>query len=91
MIDHKAVSISGVKNIARARVLWKDGVLKAYTKNGLVWGVKSEAPTVRKGGWTRHWEANTESGEILMRQRCMTCHGWRKVTKIKAEQLWELQ
>lgn len=88
MIDLPSVKVSGAFNIARARVLWKEGKLKAFTKDGVVLElVGVNRPTPNKG-WRRSWRAETPYGDITMSAKCSTCGGWRRVTQPTAEELW---
>ncbi len=85
-----SVSIKGVFNYARARVLWRDGLLRVYTVEGLRLEISSEQPFPRPG-YIRSWTAKTSKGYIILRGKCITCGGrkwWRLVYK-SADELWE--
>lgn len=89
MVDLPSVSVKGAIVFARARVLWKDGLLRMFTKEGKVWESISERPTVTLSYWSRQWKAETMRGDILMKTKCSTCGGWRKVTRLSADELWD--
>lgn len=88
MIDLPAVRLSGAIEIARARVLWFAGILRAFTKDGLVFETISDKPVPQRAWLSRQWTVRTIRGDITIKARCPTCGGWRKVTKPTAEELW---
>lgn len=88
MIDFKAMRLSGAISISRARVLWHEGLMRAYTKEGLVWVAESKAPILHERRWRPHYVAQTVSGDVILKTKCITCGGWGRVAKIPAEQLW---
>ena len=92
MIDLKSVSISGVFNFARARVLWNDGMLKVFGLDGSLLEIMSEQP-VRKKGYLMAWGAKTGKGDIIMRNKCMTCGGrkWWRIIYMRKNELWNIQ
>lgn len=88
MIDFPSVSLSGAISISHARVLFKDGILRAFTKKGLVWEVGATEIAPSPKGWPVRWFATTLRGALVMKPKCETCCGWRKVTSVPAETLW---
>ena len=91
MINFRSVSIKGAFNFGRARVLWKDGLLKVFNADGLALRVRSKIP-MRKEGHIRAWHAETASGNVTMRSKCMTCGGkkWWRVYRASDNELWGL-
>ena len=89
MIDLKSVTIIGGFNAGRARVLWHDGMLKAWGLNGLLFQVASERPT-KKRGYLARWEANTENGMIEFKVKCVSCGGrnWWRIVGMNHDELW---
>lgn len=88
-VDLASVRVSGAISLPRARVLWKDGLLRMFTKEGIVWEAPARAPKAVPSRWYKLWHVDTDRGEIVLRNRCSTCGGWRSVTKVPAETLWE--
>jgi len=84
-----SVSIRGICNYARARVIWYDGLLRIFTPDGLAQEVASAKPR-RKKGHIRTWDVETEKGEIVMRGKCITCGGkkWWRVYNAPTVGLW---
>ena len=89
MIDLKSVSIRGAFNYARARVLWKDGILKVFGVDGLMLEIISEQPAKRQGH-IMSWDAKTGKGDINIRGKCITCGGrkWWRVIYLPKRELW---
>lgn len=75
------------KTSGKVRVLWKDSRLRCFNATGLVRDIQSDKPT-RKPRHIRTWIANTEHGEITIKEKCWTCGGWWKVAGVQAEKLW---
>lgn len=89
MIDFPSVSLSGAIEIARARVLWHEGTLRAYTKNGLVFETLANAPVEEQTRWQKRFVVQSSRGMIVMKPKCSTCGGWKQVTRKAAFALWE--
>ena len=92
MDNFSSVSIRGAFNFARARVLYRDGLLKVFGKDGPLLEVMSFKPTKRPGHvWV--WDATTAKGQIEIRNKCITCGGraWGKVVFMPADQLWSME
>jgi hypothetical protein len=90
MVDnYGTVTIRGAFSSGRARVLWHDGLLRAYGVNGLMLEVAAEKPT-RKKGHLRAWDVKTERGDISLHMKCITCGGraWWRTAFTPAEELW---
>ena len=89
MMDFLSMSLSGIKNHTRVRVLWKDGLLRAFSVDGLVLELKTQKPT-RISGFLNGWQADNDVGPLTMKGRCMTCGGprWWKVLCTPSEELW---
>jgi len=87
MIDLPSVKVSGAVSVARARVLWQDGMLRVYTKKGRVEELRSTEPKRMHGMWPR-WAAETNRGQVVFSSRCPSCGGWTAVTRINREELW---
>ncbi len=88
-MDFKSVSVKGAFNYARARVLWRGGLLRVYTVEGLQVDVMSERP-VRRPRFLGTWDVKAYSGNITLRAKCVTCGGrkwWRVVSK-SFDELW---
>lgn len=85
MIDLKAVRVSGAVNIAKARVLWKDGTMKVFGKQGMIMVTKATEPQ-RAKGWLRSWIVDTDRGTLKLSAKCQC--GWRDVARIPANELW---
>lgn len=88
MIDLPSVRMSGAFNHARARVLWRKGIMRAFDKKGFVFELGASEPQ-RTKGWLRTWVVRTFHGDIKLKAKCSTCGGWSKITRIPAEELWE--
>ncbi len=86
-----SVSIKGVFNYKRARVLWYDGLLRVYTVDGLRLEVIAEQPSPRPG-YLRSWTVRTDKGDIILRRRCVTCGGkeWRRLAYRSTNELWRM-
>jgi hypothetical protein len=87
MVDFPSVRVSGAVTIARARALYNDGVLRLYGKSGRITELQATQPVLKKG-WFRSWYTMTDKGILKLSARCLTCGGWRKVTRAKADELW---
>jgi hypothetical protein len=89
MINLRSVSIRGVFNYARARLLWSDGLMRVYTPDGLVLELISDQP-VRRPGYVHTWDVKTSKGNIEVRGKCITCGGkkWWRVAFAPSEELW---
>lgn len=89
MIDLKSVSVRGAFNYGRARVLWKDGMLKVFGVDGVLLEIMSEKP-VRKKGHLMAWDAKTGKGSITLRGKCMTCGSrkWWPIYYKSKHELW---
>lgn len=87
--DYTSVSLRGVINAARARVLWRDGTLRVYTPDGLLHTLVCPKP-VRQPGFLRTWSVTTSKGELTLKGRCMTCGGrrWWGLYAMPAGMLW---
>lgn len=85
-IDIKAAQVSGPLNFPKVRLIWKDGILHAYSANGLAFMVRSEKPVKRKG-WITAWDAETVEGPLSIQGRCWTCGGHAKVAMKSVEKL----
>lgn len=89
MIDFKSVSIRGVFNAARARVLWKDGVMRVWGVKGFLFEVPASEPR-RVPGHLGRWDSETERGPIQLRFKCLGCGGrkWWSFMRIDQDELW---
>jgi hypothetical protein len=89
MIDFLSMSLVGVSNHSRVRVLWKHGLLRAFSVDGLVLELKTMKPTRLKGFLSR-WQVDNDLGSLTMARRCITCGGpgWWKVLRVPSEELW---
>ena len=94
LFDIKSASVSGVYNLARARVLWKGGLLRLFTPDGLVLQIRTTTPQRRKG-FLSSWSValfplGESAGEVVLRSKCITCGGpkWWRVTMESANDLW---
>jgi len=90
MIDFLSVSLHGVINHSRARVLWDDGLLRAFTVAGLILELRTSEP-VRLSGFLHRWTVASDVGPLVLKGRCMTCGGppWWRLMRTTAEELWE--
>jgi len=89
MIDLSSVSMHGVANHARVRVLWRDGLLRAFSVDGLVLELKTKEPRRIKGHLWR-WQADNDIGPLTMKGKCIACGGskWWRVLRIPSKELW---
>jgi hypothetical protein len=89
MIDLKTVSVSGAFSYGRARVLWKNGMLKVFGVDGVLLEIVSESPARKPGHWNT-WIARTGKGNITLRGKCMTCGGrkWWRIIYMPKNELW---
>ena len=88
-MDFKSVSVKGAFNYARARVLWRGGLLRVYTLSGPHLEIMSEQP-VKRPKFLGAWDIKTQVGDITLRTKCVTCGGrkwWRVVSK-SFDELW---
>lgn len=60
-------------------MIYADGQLMGFNKEGRLFAVESERPTRRKG-YIRAWEAKAVSGIVNIDETCWTCNGWLPVT-----------
>ena len=89
IINYPSVSIKGAFNYSRARVLWKDGLLKVFGLDGPVLEVVSDRP-VKKRGYLMAWDISTGKGKVIMRGKCITCGGkkWWRIIYMSRFDLW---
>lgn len=89
MIDMRSVSLSGALASARARVIWDDGLLKIWNRDGFVTALKAEKP-VKIRGYLARWDTKTERGNLEIRGKCLGCGGrkWWKFMTVSTETLW---
>ena len=92
MFDLKAAKVQGAASCARARVLWRDGLLRAYSPTGMVFGIDTTKP-VKMKGYLNSWLVDSSAGPIVIKSRCMTCGGpqWWKLMRIPGNKLWPMQ
>ncbi len=90
-INFSSVSINGIFNYARARVLWRDGVLRIFTVPGLHLEIASRQP-VKRSGFLRTWDVKTDKGNIVMKGKCITCggSGWLRLVAKSSDALWRV-
>jgi hypothetical protein len=84
------MSLTGVVNHPRVRVLWNNGLLRAFDVAGsMVFELKTEKPR-RIKGTLMSWAADNDIGPLTLKARCMTCGGprWWKVLWTPSEELW---
>ena len=87
--DFKSVSMRGKFNQARVRVLWREGLLRAYGFDGLLLEVKTMEP-MRMQGYLNSWLVDSDLGPLILKGRCITCGGpkWWRVMRKSANDLW---
>ena len=86
MIDIKAAALSGARDIAKARVLYQHGVLRAFDKSGkMVFEAISGEPKPL-AGWRRTWTCATSKGTLQIEGKCL-CGFWRMARR-DALELW---
>ena len=92
MIDFSSMALTGISNHSRVRVLWKDGLLRAFSVDGLVLELKTAQPA-RLKGFLATWHVANDLGPLMMKRRCMTCGGprWWRVLRIPSEELWRTE
>ena len=92
MDNFASVSVRGAFNFARARVLWKDGLLRVFGKDGPVLDILAEKP-VKKKGHLLTWSVQTVKGEITLHSKCITCGGreWWRVVFMSSDELWSAE
>lgn len=88
VIDLPTVRVSGVRELARARVLWRNGELRVFNKDGRVAHmIKATEPVQEQKGWlTKRWRSSTPLGDLVFISVCRC--GFRKIANIPAEELW---
>ena len=89
MINFASVSIRGAFNFARARVIWHDGLLRVFGKTGPMLDIIADEPRKKPGHvWT--WDVHTAKGDIVLRNKCITCGGreWWRVVLAPTDELW---
>ena len=87
--DMKSASIGGKLHFSRARVLWRDGTLRAFGVDGLLVELKTQSP-VRLSGYINSWIAESDTGALIIKGKCLTCGGpkWWRVMRMPANDLW---
>lgn len=87
--DLKSAGMQGPYNFGRVRVLWRDGLLKAFNRQGVVLEVISTQPK-RLKGYLRAWQSETDGGTIVLKAKCMTCGGrsWWRIMRLSEDELW---
>lgn len=90
-IDFKSVSIRGAFNYGRARVLWRDGLLRVFTLEGLQFQMEAARPR-RMTGYLWRWDVDTAAGPVTLRPKCITCGGvkWARMVAQSFAELWEV-
>lgn len=73
--DVRSAKITGAIQSGRARVIWLNGELQAFNRDGRLFSIPSEKPT-RRPRYIRAWDANTEQGIVHIDETCWTCNGW---------------
>ena len=93
IMNFTSVSIKGTFNFGRARVLWRDGMMRIYTIDGLVSEYMADQPT-KRDRYLHTWDVNLgkngDAGSITLRMKCITCGGrkWWRIAYMPLEQLW---
>ena len=87
MRDWLAVQLTGAVRLPKARVLYKDGIIKVFDKSGHVATLTGADPVKRKG-WRRSWQTMTDQGLLFMEGKCIACGGWARVAAQSKEVLW---
>lgn len=84
MFDLPAASVTGPDTVAKARVIWNNGLLMAFAPDRtMIWQVETSEPKGRFviGPWT------TDQGHKISR-KCYACSkGFRRLNDIPAEEL----
>ena len=90
MLNFRSVSIRGIFNFSRARVLWQDGVIRVFNADGFVMQAMAEEPK-RRPGHIKVWDSKTTDGSIALKGKCMTCGGrkWLRTYRASSDKLWE--
>lgn len=91
MKNFTTVTVKGSFNFARARVIWRDGVLRVFTLEGLALDLPASAPKKRPG-YVHTYDVDLGGkGTITLRGKCVTCGGrkWWKIAYRPANLLWE--
>jgi len=90
--DLRSATMHGAYNCSRVRVLWRDGMLKVFTVDGLHLELETKAP-VRRPYYMKSWLVETEQGDIILKGKCMTCGGrqWWRIGCMPFEQLWRMK
>ena len=90
MVNFRSVSMRGAFNFGRARVLWQNGLMRVFNADGFVIQLKAEEPK-RRPGHILVWDSKTESGGIVLKNKCMTCGGrkWLRTYRASSNKLWE--
>lgn len=86
IFDVKSAKVNGAESAGRARVVYLDGKLMGFNRDGKMFEVESEKPTRRKG-YIRAWEANTAKGVVTIDETCWTCNGWLPMAMKSIEDL----
>jgi len=87
--DLKSASMHGEINHSRVRVLWRDGILRAFGIVGLLLELKTEKP-VRMKGYLNSWLVKTDLGTLILKGKCVTCGGrkWWRIVYMPGDELW---
>jgi hypothetical protein len=92
-MNFTSVSIKGTFNLGRARVLWRDGLLRVYSIDGLIAEYLADQP-VKRPHYLHTWDVrlgqNGDAGMITLRMKCITCGGrkWWAIAYMPLEKLW---
>ena len=86
MIDLRGAALSGARNIAKARVLYQHGILRAFDKAGkMVYEAIATEPKPL-AGWRRTWTCETMRGTLRIEGKCLC--GWWRLLRRSPEDLW---
>jgi hypothetical protein len=88
MKDWLAVQLQGAVNSPKARVLFKDGTFKVFTKAGHVATLYGGEPK-KMPGWRRAWATETNRGYLEMHGKCIACGGWASIAMKRGRELWD--
>lgn len=76
--DVRSAKVTGAQSAGRARVIWLDGELQGFNREGRLFSLPSEKP-IRRPRHIRSWDAQTSQGVVHIDETCWTCNGWLKM------------
>lgn len=84
--DIRSAKVRGAQSSGRARIIWLEGRLIGFNKEGKIFDVEAEKP-LRRPGYIRAWDSVTQAGVVHIDETCWTCNGWLVIAMKSIEEL----